>query len=443
MKNVFLILSVVLSLSLLLTCKTSKIQTDNTVAKSIQVKDAIRIDSTKFGFGVCEPSICISPVNKDHIAAASILNWSYTSEDGGQTWQKTGLKSSYGVYGDPVVRIDSDGIIYYAHLSNPEGLAYRSESFLDRIVVQRSEDHGQTWTDGSFPAVRGAKDQDKQWMAIDQTNNHIYMTWTEFDKYGSEQAVDKSRILFSKSTDQGLSWSDPFSISQLEGDCIDDDMTTEGAVPSVGPNGELYVTWAYNSKLYFDKSFDSGDTWQDEDQVVASQIGGWSYQIPGLSRCNGMPITEVDLSDGPRRGTIYINWSDQRNGENDTDVWLMSSKDHGETWTKPMRVNNDSPGKHQFLTWMDVDPVTGDIAIVFYDRRHYSDEETDVFLAYSQDGGGSFTNHKINSESFSPNEQIFFGDYNDISAYDGRIRPIWTQNNGLELSVWTAIIEVE
>ncbi len=441
MKNIRLLLISILTTIAWAACKTSKISVANIDSGSLTIGQAIRIDSTQFGFGVCEPSICISPVNKDHIAAASILDWSYTSTDGGQTWNKTGLKSSLGVYGDPVVRIDNDGVIYYAHLSNPDGMAYRSESFLDRIVVQRSLDHGKTWTDGSYPAVRGAKDQDKQWMAIDPTSNHIYMTWTEFDKYGSEEEVDKSRILFSKSIDQGLSWSDPKSISQYEGDCVDDDMTTEGAVPAVGPKGELYVTWAFDSKLYFDKSYDKGATWQEEDQIIANQPGGWSYDIPGISRCNGMPVTEVDLSEGPYKGTIYVNWSDQRNGSDDTDIWLISSTDQGKNWTKPKRVNTDGPGSHQFLTWMDVDPTNGAIAIVFYDRRHYENEETDVYLAYSTDGGQTFSNEKISQQSFTPNDQIFFGDYNDISAFDGRIRPIWTQNDGMVLSVWTAMIE--
>lgn len=428
---------------MLTACKTSTVLTDTIEPESLNIGQAIKIDSTQFGFGVCEPSICINPTNKNYIAAASILNWSYTSEDGGHTWSKTALTSSLGVYGDPVVRIDTDGTIYYAHLSNPDGMAYRSESFLDRIVVQTSKDHGQTWTDGSYPAVRGLKDQDKQWMAIDPRNNHIYMTWTEFDKYGSEEETDKSRILFSKSLDQGESWLEPMPISQFEGNCIDDDMTTEGAVPAVGLQGEVYVTWAFDSKLYFDKSYDGGVTWQEKDKVIADQPGGWSYTIPGISRCNGMPVTMVDLSDGPHSGTIYVNWSDQRNGTDDTDVWLISSSDQGESWTAPKRVNTDSPGKHQFLTWMDVDPKSGAIAIVFYDRRHYSDNETDVFLAYSTDGGQQFSNHKINTQSFTPNDQIFFGDYNDISAFDGRIRPIWTQNDGLSLSVWTAIIEIE
>jgi len=434
---------ILLTFLLLFSCKTSEPITSITSSKSLQIGDAIKIDSTKIGFGVCEPSICISPINTDHIAAASILNWSYTSKDGGRSWTKTALSSSMGVYGDPVVRIDNEGIIYYSHLSNPDAAPYRSESFLDRIVVQRSTDHGQNWNDGTHPAIRGKKDQDKQWMAIDPRNNHLFMTWTEFDTYGSEDPNDKSRILFSKSLDQGLSWSEPFPISQFEGDCIDDDMTTEGAVPAVGPNGEIYVTWSYDEKLYFDKSFDGGLTWMNEDKVIATQPGGWAFDIPGINRCNGMPITDVDISGGPNNGTIYVNWSDQRNGIDDTDIWIISSKDQGQTWTEPLRVNNDATGKQQFFCWMDIDQSSGNISIVFYDRRDYEDETTDVYIAHSTNGGMSFTNQKINQVSFKPNTNVFFGDYNDISTVNGQIRPIWTQNDGLNLSVWTAIISEE
>lgn len=425
---------------MIMSCKSTEQISKAIPTQYLHVGDAIKIDSTAFGFGVCEPSICISPTNVNHVSAASVLNWSYSSTDGGRNWTKTALSSSMGVYGDPVVRIDYDGIIYYSHLSNPDGAAYRSESFLDRIVVQRSTDNGETWNDGSHPAIRGSKDQDKQWMAIDPRNNHLYMTWTEFDSYGSEEPEDKSRILFSKSVDQGLSWSEPLSISQFEGDCIDDDMTTEGAVPAVGPNGEIFVSWSFDEKIYFDKSLDGGQTWMNEDKVIAHQPGGWAFDIPGISRCNGMPITEVDLSDGPRKGAIYVNWSDQRNGIDDTDIWLISSKDQGNTWTNPVRVNTDPAGKQQFLSWMDIDQSSGNISIVFYDRRASSDETTDVYVAHSTDGGISFSNQKINRTSFKPNPNIFFGDYNDISSVNGQIRPIWTQNEGMDMSVWTAII---
>ena len=166
------------------------------------------------------------------------------------TTLKSKLKSSYGVYGDPVVRCDAKGHFYYAHLSNPSGGVFRDSSWLDRIVIQKSVDKGKTWNDGSFTLPRSPKDQDKQWLAMDPDRENIYVTWTEFDLYNSKLPEDKSRILFSKSIDEGMSWSFPKRISQFEGDCIDDDMTTEGAVPCVGADGEIYVAWSFNNKIY-------------------------------------------------------------------------------------------------------------------------------------------------------------------------------------------------
>ncbi len=400
------------------------------------------IDSTTIPYSVCEPSICISPINQDLIIGGSVLNNVYLSNDGGVTWTKDKLQSSYGVFGDPVIRADYEGNFYFSHLSNPTGRAYQDPEFLDRIVVQKSSDNGLTWNDGSYSKPSMTKDHDKQWMVTDPRTNHLYMTWTEFDKYGSKKAEDKSRILFSKSTDGSNSWSDPITISDLEGDCIDDDNTTEGAVPAVGPNGEIYVAWSYNEKIFFDRSDDDGLTW-GKDKIIAKQPEGWTIDIPGIPRCNGMPITEVDLSQGPYRGNIYVNWGDQRNGTDDTDIWIISSSDGGNKWTSAKRVNDDLAGKHQFLSWMDIDPTTGYIYIVFYDRRAYDDNATDVYLAYSTDGAETFTNVKISEKPFTPTIGGFFGDYNDISAYNGRIRPIWTRLDNNVQSVWTALIDLE
>ena len=402
----------------------------------------VMIDSTTIPFSVCEPSICISPLDQDLIIGGSVLDNIYVSTDGGKTWSKDKLKSTYGVFGDPVIRADFKGNFYFSHLSNPSGKAYQADDFLDRIVVQRSSDKGVTWNNGSYTKPSLTKDHDKQWMAVDPRTDQLYMTWTEFDKYGSKKEEDKSRILFTTSDDSGTSWSDPITISDLEGNCIDDDDTTEGAVPAVGPDGEIYVTWAYDEKLFFDKSTDGGSTW-GSDKVIAEQPGGWTIDVPGIPRCNGMPITEVDLSQGPHRGNIYVNWGDQRNGEDDTDIWITKSMDGGTQWSDPIRVNDDLAGKHQFLSWMDVDPITGYIYIVFYDRRAYDDNATDVYLAYSTDGAKTFTNTKISEKPFTPKIGGFFGDYNDISAYNGVVRPIWTRLDGYVQSVWTALIDVE
>jgi hypothetical protein len=179
------------------------------------------------------------------------------------------------------------------------------------------------------------------------------------------------------------------------------------------------------------------------DQLIADQPGGWTIDIPGINRCNGMPVLKIDHSNGPHKGHLYVSWTDQRNGETDTDVWVIKSTDQGKSWTKPSRVNDDAPGKQQFLSWMDVDPTTGIIYWVFYDRRNYSNNMTDVFIAYSTDGGKTFINKKISDSPFLPNSDVFFGDYNDISVRNGIVRPIWTRLHEGKLSVHTAIINAK
>jgi hypothetical protein len=405
--------------------------------------ETIMIDVSSRGLGPCEPTICIDPSNTSRIIAGSVLDNVYISEDGGRTWSKDQLKSSFGVFGDPVIRIDGEGRAYYAHLSDPSGGGRRQDAWLDRMVIQRSDDGGKTWNNGGHTAVRGSRDQDKEWLYIDPQDGTILISWTEFDKYGSARSEDKSRILFSKSMDKGETWSEPIVISGNEGDCLDGDQTTEGATSVIGTDGTYYIAWAHDNKIYLDYSKDRGVTWQTKDAVVAEQIGGWSFDIPGLDRCNGMPFIKVDRSKGRHHGRLYVHWSDQKNGADNTDLWIIHSDDNGKSWSEPKKINDDTSNHHQFQSNIDVDPVSGTICVIFYDRRAYSDNRTDVYLAYSTDGGASFINKKMNDLPFTPVETNFFGDYTDISAYNNKVRPIWTQYDGRKLSVWTAIIDME
>ena len=121
----------------------------------------------------------------------------------------------------------------------------------------------------------------------------------------------------------------------------------------------------------------------------------------------------------------------------------MKSTDGGNNWTSPVQVNDDTTQTEQFFTWMSIDQVTGYLYFVFYDRRAYGGDTTDVFLAISKDGGQSFENHRISKSPFVPNQNIFFGDYTNISAQNGMVRPIWTRLNNDSLSVWTALINLD
>ena len=250
-----------------------------------------------------EPTIFIDPGNTDRIVAGANIDRFYYSEDGGFTWSESSLFSEpLGVWGDPCVVTDAAGTIYFFHLSNPQ-----NGEWIDRIVCQRSDNDGLTWNDGTGIGLVQGKVQDKEWAAVDRDNNHIYVTWTQFDDYGSSYFADSTIIRFSKSTDGGITWSEPVRLSKVAGNCLDDDLTVEGAVPAIGPGGEILVSWSGPAGIVFDRSLDGGETWLDEDIFVSEQPGGWALDVPGISRCNGMPVTACDISGGPYHGTIYIN----------------------------------------------------------------------------------------------------------------------------------------
>ncbi len=391
-----------------------------------------------------EVTISINPANPAVMLAGANLTYWYRTTDAGLTWNEYEFQT--GTWGDPSVHFGPDGTAYFANLH------YSWEA----IICRRSTNQGATWRPyvklygpSSAKAVPGAGNllnsslQDKEWLIADHSSSpyrgYVYATWTDFTKYYSEEPSDSTVIVFARSIDTGATFESYVRISDKAGIAVDSDSAMEGAVPAVGPNGEIYVAWAGPDGIYFDRSFDGGVTW-GEDRIIASQPGGWDFEIKGISRCNGLPITLADISNSPSRGTVYVNWVDSRNG--DHDVFIIKSTDRGTTWSEPIRVNDDPAGngKDQFFTWAAVDKITGELCVVFYDRRKYNTDSTDVYLARSNDGGLTYLNECLTARPFYPAPFVFFGDYICVDAHNGIIRPIWTEMHNMNLSVHTAII---
>ena len=409
-------------------------------------------------FGPCNPYIAINPKRPNHMAlvltritdnssgpeSATVRNQVFLSQDFGQNWNQKRLRSRYGDFGYPSILADNEGTYYYFHLSDPQRRGWESKLVLDRIVCQKSQFLGR-WSRGTGIGHNPPRQHDKPGVAFDEYSGRIYLTWTQYDRYGSANPGDSAHILFSYSNDRGKSWTPPIRINQFGGNCLDQGQTPSGAIPATGPSGAVYVSWAYDGKIYFDRSLDGGVTWMRRDVVVADQSGGWSFDIPGLGRTNGLPSTSCDMSYGPFHGNIYVSWTDQRNGENDTDVWISRSADGGLNWSEPLRVNDDQPtmtGAHQFMSRMAVDPITGIIYIVFYDRRNSENLETEVYLAISNDGGRTFSNQRISESAFVPDSDHFLGNYIGIAVYGNLVRPVWTRMDRGVLSVWTALLDL-
>jgi len=389
-----------------------------------------------------EPSIAMNPTNPDNIVIGVNNTYSFYTFDRGQTWGEVQMFSSFGVWGDPSLTFDLNGNCYFAHLSGEPPLSGR---WADRIVIQKSTNGGMNWTDGTFTGLNRPKFEDKEWLAVDRTNsmyqNNLYVAWTEFDSLFVADTSFKSRELFSRSTDAGETWSAPIKLNETDGDCQDDDNTIQGATPAIGPEGEIYLAWAGPEGILFDRSFDGGVTFGN-DIFVSEHVGGWGWgnDIPGIYG-NGLPQTICDISNSPNRGTVYILWADQRNGLTNTDIFILKSTDKGDSWSEIKRVNDDNSARPQFYPWMSIDPVTGIIYIVYYDRRNTISTMTEVFIARSTDGGETFYNFKISESAFETTLQEFLGDYINVVAYNGRAYPVWTQTDVFGRSIMMTEID--
>jgi hypothetical protein len=389
-----------------------------------------------------EVSVAINPTNLDHVVAVALQagrpgqprtsNYSFTSIDGGKTWKMAAAPN-------PQQRVQGDCVVAFA----PDGVAHQCYIAFDGIrtplplractgIFCTSSRDGIMWSE-PVPVVDHINCvtpfEDKPWLAIDGSpesphRGNIYVAWTRFDVYGSKDPNHHSHIYLARSRDGGKSFQPPTRISHEAGDCQDHDNTLEGAVPAVGPKGEVYIAWGGPKGIVFTASTDGGFSFSKE-KVIAEQPGGWSLPDPGLPRHNGMPVTAVDNSNGPNRGSVYVNWIDERN--KDLDVFIASSRDGGTTWSSPVRVNDDPKGngKAQLFTWMAVDPADGSANVVFYDRRDCEDKYQGLTLARSVDGGKTFVNHRIQQEPFTLSRPVFMGDYIGIDARTGRVVAVY------------------
>lgn len=373
-----------------------------------------------------EPSICMNPSNPDEIIIGTNANNYYTSEDGGATWQPGTISSSYGVNGDPVILAGNEGSFYYLHLV-PD---------LSRVVCQKKTSLQSEWSDGSYTAVYNDYDIDKEWATFDPVTGNLYASWTRFNTWGSSNPQDSTDIFLAKSTDGGLTWGEQKLISNIGGNATGGNGSVHGSCPATGTNGEVYVVWWSPSGLMFDRSLDQGETWLDTDINVTGFPVQWIVNLPGIQTGVSFPIIACDRSSGPNHGTIYVNWTDKRSGNNDANIWLAKSTDGGDTWSAPIRVNNDPPGRHQFFNHLTIDQVTGKIYVIFYDRRNYTDTNTDVYLAISDDGGETFTNQKLSETPFLPYSTMFFGHYIGISAHNDNVFATWMRMDDGTLSIW-------
>ena len=383
-----------------------------------------------------EPSIAVNPNNPAQVVAAFQPATVAYSTDGAQSFTTAELPAVEGWRGggDVSVAFDNKGHAYLGtlHFDKLGSASYWAHGAgRNGIFVRRSLDGGKTWEkDPATVRAWQGNEPDIQWEDMPRvfadTQAHspyagnVYVGWIEWQ-------INKSIILFAGSTDGGKSFSPPIRISTHAGLPRDDNGGLVGFVGVVDSDGTVYAIWNDGLTITFTRSHDGGKTFEPSRAVeeVGPPYFGGAGGIPGVSRAMGFPQIGVDAR--KNKGGLYLAWSDFRNG--DVDVFCVASKDHGRTWSKPVRVNSDPmhDGIDQFFQWMTVDPVTGDVYLQFYDRRDDpANRKTGFTLARSTDGGKTFTNYAWAETPFE-SANAFLGDYTWMAAYNGKVYGIWTE----------------
>jgi hypothetical protein len=379
--------------------------------------------------------------NTNNVVITIASNRSFYTLDGGKAWSESKKEGGKTEFGDPALVSDGKGNFLGFHFSRAMDKGAGGPG-VPHIVYQASEDEGKSWTPG-LPLVEGAvHDQARPRVSVHPIKKEVVcITWTELDSRDTTGC--HSNIFFSESPNDGKRWSQPRQINQIPGDCTDGSNMLLGTAPVLNADGKLFVAWFNQGVIFFDRSYDGGQTWLGTDLAIGRRQGTGSMNIPGFNRSNSLPVLAIDNSNSFHRGSLYLVWADQSNGEQDADIWFMRSSNRGDLWSQPKRVNQDGPGKQQFFPWIAVDEATGVIYIVYHDRRAYDDLRTDVYVAYSVDGGLKFKEIKVNENPFVPSAQKPLSDHAGIAAFKGVIAPVWTSQDEHGASLWTALLKQE
>lgn len=384
----------------------------------------------------------------------SILGYSQSS-DAGLSFTDYGappsLPQPVGGYsyllGDPVAKCTSRHNFFISSLfetcTSVDSFTGLCTAGTNGVTVSPSTDGGKTF---GQPVVAVSEDItqhiiDKDWMTVDPANpNDIYVTYTDFDYSGTHAGCTSLLDVFVsidmvESTDGGSTWS-PAPIPVV-GFCNEE---PTGSQVVVGSNGTAYVAWEMISGTGATREIDiasstSGGPFSSPVKVSSVECSGDCFELQGMIRTNEFPSLTINP-----RGVLFMTWQTGDVQVPDalapitsgfitgdygfTDIEFSKSKDGGQTWSTPVRVNHNPASKLKDHFEPTIAVGHGRVAICFYDRRNDPRNfKIDRYCANSTNGGATWTNTRITGKNFASvvNQDFliapdYMGDYDAMAA---------------------------
>jgi hypothetical protein len=268
--------------------------------------------------------------------------------------------------------------------------------------------------------------EDKPCIVTDNSTSpnagNVYVAWLHF--VGCQGATCQTKyIVFSRSTDHGVTWSLPHQISQLNQD-------VEWPQATVGNDGTIYVSFQTitNGNLaqhWLATSTDGGQTFTTPQTITPI------YQdlvFNSTYRKNSGP--NVVISTVPGAEYVYDVYALQK-GTGSQIVYVRSNLPRGQGgFSQPVAMNDSQSGQRLFPA-AAVD-ANGTLHVSWFDTRNSPIVSMyDIYATYSKDQGATFApNARVTPALIRAGS--FIGDYAGIVAEptNGVAHPMWT-NGGL------------
>ena len=356
-------------------------------------------------FSDTEPTLAVNPANPNNVIAAWMHVTSFTqvtiftkaSTDGGSTW------NAFDTLPHVSQNFTSADVSVCFNSAGVALLSYvdyklTTDSGFVRFV--KSTDGGLTWSNPvNAVKINDAPDMpvDRPWIAVDNSGG---------TNNGKIYIVSKSyfaaalpqHIWLTSSTDNGNSWS---PILLLDAAIPIDLLTNIMAVHTVGADGSLYIIYAsYSPSLNLNARI----------ICLKSTDGGMNFtphivgNIPaGSNISDTLYQGSYSVSANPTNANNIV-YQVTSNINGDPDIFSSYSNDGGNSWSSLIRVNDDpvSNGKGQDMSWSGFSSG-GTFAVAWRDRRNFvngSSSDFEIFTALSTDGGISYhPNFRLSSAS--------------------------------------------
>lgn len=302
------------------------------------------------------------------------LRWSETLEFGGALWSS-----------DPSCAFAQNRLAFYAGLDfDPVG-----STWIGKTVLYTSANAGSTWS-----AASSLPQGDREFITVDNQRNKIYMG--EIVNGLSLDGRRKAPLVLYESGDNGRSFQTRAVLSAGK------ELRVFGYPGGILPDGTLATAFSAipeSAALRGKPSRVSGTVrvllyGAKRSPQVALPVVNELHECDAWRNSTPMPSLAVDETAGVFRGRMYAAWPDSRSGR--CEILFSYSAGGGQTWSAPIRVNDDharktvNGGPDDFHPVLAVNPQ-GVVGVLWYDRCSDPDNLSwQPRFSASLDGGLTF-----------------------------------------------------